>query len=194
MEPTSLLRWQSNLIISHHFPLNFINGMSLFQLWIKSWVSQQILLSQIKKIHFSWIVTWYYAHYLRASTLFWLRQPPTQIPALCVMEGNAVTVIGCVKKFFLMFIFETERQSMSRGGVERETHIESEAGSRLWAVGTEPDAGLELTNREIVTRAEVGCLTDWATQGPHHWLFLSFEGPVPSLLTSCCLEPWRKRD
>ena len=55
---------------------------------------------------------------------------------------------------------------MSRGGTEREGDTESEAGSRLRAVSTEPDAGLELTNREIMTWAEVGCLTDWATQAP----------------------------
>ena len=40
---------------------------------------------------------------------------------------------------------------MSRGGAEREGDTESEAGSRLRAVSIEPDAGLELINREIVT-------------------------------------------
>ena len=40
---------------------------------------------------------------------------------------------------------------MSRGGAEKEGDPESETGSRLRAVGTEPDAGLELTHREIVT-------------------------------------------
>ena len=40
---------------------------------------------------------------------------------------------------------------VSRGGAEREGGTESEAGSRLRAVGTEPDVGLELMNREIVT-------------------------------------------
>ena len=40
---------------------------------------------------------------------------------------------------------------MSRGGAEREGDTESEAGSRLQAVSTEPDAGLEPTNREIMT-------------------------------------------
>ena len=40
---------------------------------------------------------------------------------------------------------------MSRGGAEREGDTESEAGSRLGAVGTEPDVGLEPTDREIVT-------------------------------------------
>ena len=55
---------------------------------------------------------------------------------------------------------ERERESLSRGGTEREGDTESETGSRLRAVSTEPDAGLELTNREIMTRAEVGRLTD----------------------------------
>ena len=50
-----------------------------------------------------------------------------------------------------LFIFETERQSVSRGGAEREGDTESEVGSRLRAVSTEPDAGLEITNHEIVT-------------------------------------------
>ena len=38
------------------------------------------------------------------------------------------------------------RQSVSRGGAEREGDTESEAGSRLRIVSTEPDVGLELTN------------------------------------------------
>ena len=63
-----------------------------------------------------------------------------------------------------MFIFESERQSASGGGAEREGDTESEAGSRLWAVSTEPDAGLKLTDSEIMTWAEVGRSTDWATQ------------------------------
>ena len=44
---------------------------------------------------------------------------------------------------------------MSMGGAERGGDPESKAGSRLRAVGTEPDAGLELINREIMTCAEV---------------------------------------
>ena len=40
---------------------------------------------------------------------------------------------------------------MSRGkGREREGVTDSEAGSRLPAVSTEPDAGLELKNHEIM--------------------------------------------
>ena len=61
--------------------------------------------------------------------------------------------------------------SSSGGGAEREGGTESEACSRLWAVRTEPDAELELTNHEIMTWAKVGCLTDWATQMPHIWFF-----------------------
>ena len=40
---------------------------------------------------------------------------------------------------------------MSGGGAERGGDTESEADSRLSAVSTEPDMGLELTNHEIVT-------------------------------------------
>ena len=40
---------------------------------------------------------------------------------------------------------------MSRGGAEREGDTESEAGSRFQAVSTEPDTGLEPTDREIMT-------------------------------------------
>ena len=54
--------------------------------------------------------------------------------------------------YFLTFIhFLIERQSVSGGGAEREGDTESEAGSRLRAVSTEPDAGLEPTDREIMT-------------------------------------------
>ena len=50
-----------------------------------------------------------------------------------------------------MFLFLRERQSVSGGGAEREGDTESQAGSRLPAVSMEPDAGLELVNREIMT-------------------------------------------
>ena len=40
---------------------------------------------------------------------------------------------------------------MSGGRAENKGGIEPEAGSRLRAVSTEPHAGLELTNCEIVT-------------------------------------------
>ena len=58
--------------------------------------------------------------------------------------------------FFLIFnvylLFrDRETQSMSRGGAERGGDLESEAGSGLRAVSTEPDAGLEPTSSEIMT-------------------------------------------
>ena len=65
-----------------------------------------------------------------------------------------------------MFIyFDRDRVRMGEG--QREGDTESETGSRLWAVSTEPDAGLKLTDRKIMTWAEVGRLTDWATEVPH---------------------------
>ena len=67
-----------------------------------------------------------------------------------------------------MFIYfwDGEKQSMSWGRAEREGDTESKAGSRFWAVSTEPDVGFEPTNLEDMTWAEVECLTDWATQRP----------------------------
>ena len=52
-----------------------------------------------------------------------------------------------------MFIYfwERQRQNVSGLGAEREGDTESEAGSGLWAVSTEPNVGLELMNHEIMT-------------------------------------------
>ena len=75
--------------------------------------------------------------------------------------------------YLYLFLRDRERQSLSGGGAGREGDAESEAGSRLRAVSTEPRMGLKLTKREIMTWAEVGRLTDWATQAPWSFDFLS---------------------
>ena len=67
---------------------------------------------------------------------------------------------------FIYYFWERERDSVSKGRAEREGDTESEAGSRLWALSTEPDMGLELTSYAIVTWAEGGRSTDWATSAP----------------------------
>ena len=56
-------------------------------------------------------------------------------------------------KFLNIYLFlrEKERESTSGRGAEREGDTASEAGSRLRAVSTEPDVGLEPTNHEIMT-------------------------------------------
>ena len=46
---------------------------------------------------------------------------------------------------------EREHVHTSRRGAGREGDTESEAGSRFQAVSTEPDGGLEPTDREIMT-------------------------------------------
>ena len=67
-----------------------------------------------------------------------------------------------------MFIYFWEEIDRAWAGKEKERgDTESETGSRLWAVSTEPHAGLELTDREIMTWAKVGRWTDWAIQAPH---------------------------
>ena len=79
--------------------------------------------------------------------------------------------------FFNVYLFLRQRETEHEQGRgrEREGDTESEAGSRLWAVRTEPNAGLELTNYEIMTWAEVGRSTDQATQAPLSWLYIIFE-------------------
>ena len=54
-------------------------------------------------------------------------------------------------KVFNVYLFFERERGHERGGAEREGDTESEADSRLRAVSTEPNAGLEPTNREIVT-------------------------------------------
>ena len=113
---------------------------------------------------------------------------------------------GCqVKNIFFQCLFtferhrdrdrDRERQTVSRGGAEREGDSEFKADSRLWAVSTEPNTGLKLTNCEIMIWAEVGCLTDWATPDAQvlkrdPWRskeFLSTSGLVPMMgFKTCC--------
>ena len=80
-------------------------------------------------------------------------------------------------KVFNIYFWERERareQAIGRNRErERERETESKAGSRVWAIHPEPTVGLELTNLEIMTWAEVGHTTDWATQASPKILFLS---------------------
>ena len=78
---------------------------------------------------------------------------------------------------------------MNGGGSEREGDRESETGSGLRAVSTEPDAGLELTDHEIMTRAEVGRFTDRATQAPQGFLLFKAEESSLHVTTTFPLSP-----
>ena len=53
-----------------------------------------------------------------------------------------------------------DRESIRRGGAEREGDTESKASFRLPPVSTESDTGLEPTKHGIMTWAKVGYLTD----------------------------------
>ena len=69
------------------------------------------------------------------------------------------------KKIFFNIYSYFERVWVGEGQRERETQNPKQtSGSE--PSSTEPDAGLELTDREILTWAEVGSLTDWVTQVP----------------------------
>ena len=97
------------------------------------------------------------------------------------------------KKFFFNGFYFWERETHEhelRRGREREGDTESEAGSRLWTVSTEPNTGLELTNHEIMTWAEVGHLTDWATQVPLKWQILGNIHHGRAFLANCQSFVW----
>ena len=64
------------------------------------------------------------------------------------MVGNSANGPGARER-------QRQRQGMNGGGAESEGDTELEAGSRLRAVGTEPDVGLERLNCEIMTSVEV---------------------------------------
>ena len=65
--------------------------------------------------------------------------------------GIFIYLILFYYEFFKVYLFMRQRESVSGGEAEREGDTESEAGSRLRAVSTEPDTGLEITNCEIMT-------------------------------------------
>ena len=68
------------------------------------------------------------------------------------LSGNVVgvAVYSCLIFFFyFLFIFDRDRAQVGEG--QREGDTESETNSRLRADSTEPDAGLKLTNPEIMT-------------------------------------------
>ena len=50
-----------------------------------------------------------------------------------------------------IYFCRRDRQSVSRGGADREGDTELEPVSRLHAVSTEPNVGLKLTNCKIMT-------------------------------------------
>ena len=63
--------------------------------------------------------------------------PSVKVPLLVVLFFSF---------FYCLFIFERKRQNASGAEAEREGDAESKTGSRLRAVSTEPDAGVEPTN------------------------------------------------
>ena len=98
------------------------------------------------------------------------------------MRGGAIK--GEEVFFFNVFIYfwERDRARVGVGGErEREGDTESETGSRVRAVSTEPNAGLKLRSHEM-TWAEVRGLTDWAIQAPQgEELLNAIEVPLVSV-------------
>ena len=89
------------------------------------------------------------------------RTPQASIPAS--EEWKPLTASLKLESLFFFNVclfFERETEHARGRGRERERDTEPGAGSRLRAASTEPNTGLEPTDREIMTRAEVGRLTD----------------------------------
>ena len=100
--------------------------------------------------------------------IFLLSALPVFVPWIC----RSVTRSTHLFKFFFFFTFiylwKTETERKWEMGRERgRQRIRSRL--QALAVSTEPDAGLELTNCEIMTWAEVGHPANWATQAPLHF-------------------------
>ena len=96
-------------------------------------------------------------------------------------------------KRILMFIFERDRDRAWAGQGQRESETQNQKqapGSRLQAVSIEPDVGLELSNGEIVTWAQIRCSTDWATQVPLLVLFFKLKHSWHTMLTCLSLNLW----
>ena len=98
------------------------------------------------------------------------------MPALSETKDFLLTLLKSILKgyfqksktrdfLFNVYFWETETEHELGRGRERGKH-RIQTGSRLWAVSTESDAGLELTNCEITIGAKVELLTYWATQVP----------------------------
>ena len=94
-----------------------------------------------------------------------------------ILNSNLLIYYFCLGIFFsfsffyIYYFWQTERDRAQVGEGQRETKTQNPKqapGSELSAQG----AGLELTNPEIMTWAEVGRSTNWATQVP--WKFSIF--------------------
>ena len=86
---------------------------------------------------------------------------------------------------FYLFLRERESAHTSRGGTKREGDTESEAGSRIQAVSSEPNMGLKPMNCEIPTWTEVGLLTDGAARCPKRCYILLFNDILLAVVHRC---------
>lgn len=74
--------------------------------------------------------------------------------------------------FLNVYSFFRERECVCDAGERQRKTRGQRIQSRLSAVSREPNVGLQLMNREIMTWSEAGCLTNWAIQAPRPCLVL----------------------
>ena len=135
-----------------------------------AWVAQLVK-------HWLWLRSWHDVTAHGFEPCIWLCADSSEpgacfrfclLLSLCLLPVPSLSKNKHQKKkkvFFNIYLFSRESERASRGGAEREGDTQREASSRLWAISTEPNVGLELTSCEIMTWAQVGGLPDCA---PHH--------------------------
>ena len=113
-----------------------------------------VVLTWVGSILFSMLL--FFADWFQNTFFFWkswpLNNTMENINDIKTME------VSILKLFFNIYSFLSERDRACVGGEDREGDKESKAGSRLWAVSTEPNTELELTDHKIMTWVEVKCL------------------------------------
>ena len=94
----------------------------------------------------------------------WIPQRSLTGKLFHLFNSDSLKFLGPLNMFYLLFFgvffscfFIFERETECEQGRGREGDTELEAASRICAVSTEPDVGLEPTSHEIMTWAEVRC-------------------------------------
>ena len=91
---------------------------------------------------------------------------PTNCEIMTWAEVGRSTDRATQAPLMLVYFWERERESTSRGGAESFGGNRGSEGSSTRTAESPMRGRLELTNCKIMTLAEVGCLTDRAAEAP----------------------------
>ena len=95
---------------------------------------------------------------------------------------------------FFSCLFLRQRQSMSGGGAERERETQNRKEAPVSELSAQSPMRDSNSQTEIMIWAEVGRSTDWATQAPQEFAFLTHSQVMLKLLIEeLCFEDHRAR-